>query len=168
MRIGMMADLYKPHVSGVTMYISLNKRFFEQAGHEVFVFTFGDVDYVDDESNVIRFTGIPVAETGLYLNFRYNRRAQRLLKTMDIAHVNHQSPVVAWPYAMPNHLAYRLCSPITPLRSIRSNLYTHASGCGWRVRRTRLHAFVCKSVDLVIAPQPACGRSYRLTASNPM
>jgi hypothetical protein len=38
----MMADMYKPHVSGITNYISLNKTFLEELGHQVFVFTFGD------------------------------------------------------------------------------------------------------------------------------
>ena len=35
MRIGMMADAYKPYVSGITTYIDLNKRALEAAGHEV-------------------------------------------------------------------------------------------------------------------------------------
>ena len=30
MRIGMMADTYKPYVSGVTNYIDLNKRYLEK------------------------------------------------------------------------------------------------------------------------------------------
>ena len=45
MRIGMFADMYKPHISGVTNYISLYKSRFEELGHEVFVFTFGDRSY---------------------------------------------------------------------------------------------------------------------------
>jgi len=56
MRIGMMTDVYKPHVSGITNYISLNKEYLEKAGHEVFIFTFGDLDYADDEQRVVRFT----------------------------------------------------------------------------------------------------------------
>ena len=42
MRIGMMADNYKTHVSGVTNSIKLIKRCLENAGHEVYIFTFGD------------------------------------------------------------------------------------------------------------------------------
>jgi 1,2-diacylglycerol 3-alpha-glucosyltransferase len=155
MRIGMMADLYKPHVSGVTMYISLNKRFLEQAGHEVFVFTFGDVDYLDDEPNVIRSPGIPFAETGLYLNFRYNRRAQNLLKSMDIVHVNHPitSGRLAIRYAQPlgipivftNHTRYDLYAQIyTPMLP---------DVIGESVVRAYMPSF-CKSIDLVIAPSP--------------
>jgi len=151
----MMADLYKPHVSGVTMYISLNKRFFEQAGHEVFIFTFGDVDYVDDESNVIRSPGLAFAETGLYLNFRYDRRAQHLLKSMDIVHVNHPitSGRLALRYAQPlgipivftNHTRYDLYAQIyTPMLP---------DVVGESVVRAYMPSF-CKSVDLVIAPSP--------------
>ncbi len=57
MRIGMMADLYKPHVSGVTNYLSLNKDYLERAGQEVFIFTFGDTGQDDGELNVIRCAG---------------------------------------------------------------------------------------------------------------
>jgi len=60
MRIAMMADVYKPHVSGITNYIDLNKRYLEKAGHEVFVFTFGNQDYHDDEPRVIRSPGLPL------------------------------------------------------------------------------------------------------------
>jgi hypothetical protein len=35
MHIGMLADVYMPHVSGVTNYISLNKEYLEKAGHQV-------------------------------------------------------------------------------------------------------------------------------------
>ncbi len=45
MRIGMMADVYKPHVSGITNYISLNKEWLENKGNDVFVFIFGVDDY---------------------------------------------------------------------------------------------------------------------------
>ncbi|MBC6939495.1 MAG: hypothetical protein DWB59_05645 [Anaerolineae bacterium] len=89
MRIGMMADAYKPHVSGITNYIDLNKRHLERAGHDVFVFTFGDLEHRDDEPRVIRSPGLPIQDTGFYLSFRYNRAAKRLLQTMDVVHVHH-------------------------------------------------------------------------------
>ncbi len=59
MRIGMMADLYKPHISGVTNYISLSKKHLETLGHEVYIFTFGGEDYADNEPNIIRSQGFP-------------------------------------------------------------------------------------------------------------
>ncbi|HSJ86152.1 MAG TPA: hypothetical protein VK909_03010, partial [Anaerolineales bacterium] len=62
MRIGMMVDTYKPYISGITNYIDLNKRALEREGHEVYVFTFGDLDYQDDEARVLRNPGLPLAD----------------------------------------------------------------------------------------------------------
>ena len=59
-----MADTYKPYISGVTNYIALNKQTLEAAGHEVYVFTFGDLEYRDDESRVIRSLYPPEAGPG--------------------------------------------------------------------------------------------------------
>ncbi len=104
MRIGMMADVYKPHVSGITNYIDLNKRYFEKSGHDVFVFTFGDQDYQDDEPRVVRSPGLPLVDTGYYLSFRYNIAAKKLLQTMDVVHVHH-------PF-LSGRLALRYCQPL--------------------------------------------------------
>ncbi len=104
MRIGMMADVYKPHVSGITHYIDLNKRYLEKAGHEVYVFTFGDQNYKDDDPRVIRSPGLPLVDTGYYLSFRYNRGAKKLLQTMDVVHVHH-------PF-LSGRLALRYCEPV--------------------------------------------------------
>ena len=69
MRIGMMVDLYKPYISGVTIYIEVNRKYLEEMGHEVFIFTFsGEKDYIDDEPNVYRSPGLPIAE-GFRLEF---------------------------------------------------------------------------------------------------
>lgn len=103
MQIGMMADLYKPHISGVTNSIELTKRWLEDTGHDVFIFTFGDDEVVDDEKNVVRTTGLAVVDTGFYLNLRYNSQARHLLYSMDITHVHH--PFVS------GNLAMRYCSP---------------------------------------------------------
>ena len=64
----MMADTYKPYVSGITNYIDLNKRILESEGHEVYVFTFGDLDYRDDEPRVVRNPGVALADTGYVLD----------------------------------------------------------------------------------------------------
>jgi hypothetical protein len=89
MRIGMMADLYMTTVSGVTNSLTLSKRWLEKMGHEVYIFTFGDDDVIDNEKNIIRTSGLPVVDTGFYLNLHYNKIARQLLYTMDIAHVHH-------------------------------------------------------------------------------
>lgn len=153
MRIGMMADVYKPHVSGITNHISVTKRFLERMGNEVFVFAFGEDDNCDDEPNIIRSPGLPLVDTGYYLNIRYNFTAQRLLRTMDIVHVHH-------PF-LSGRLALRYCKPrnipIVFTNHTRYDLYAHAylPVLPEVVSETFLKAYLpsfCSSCDLVIAP----------------
>jgi hypothetical protein len=55
----------------------------------VYVFTFGDEGYQDEESNVIRSSGLPLANTGFTINLRFGKEAQDLMRQLDIAHVHH-------------------------------------------------------------------------------
>jgi len=155
MRIGMMADIYKPHVSGITNYISLNKRVLEQAGHEVFIFTFGDLDFPDEETNVIRSPGLPLVDTGYYLNYRYSRKAKALLQTMDLVHVNHPflSGRLALRYCRPLHI------PIVFTNHTRYDLYAQAYMplLPEEISASFLQSYMppfCSAVDLVISPSP--------------
>jgi 1,2-diacylglycerol 3-alpha-glucosyltransferase len=155
MRIGMMTDVYKPHVSGITNYISLNKRYLEEAGHEVFIFTFGDLDFQDDETNVIRSPGLPLVDTGYYLNFRYSRKARTLLQTMDLVHVHH-------PF-LSGRLALNYCRPVRiPVvftNHTRYDLYAQAYMplLPEEISASLLQSYMppfCTAVDLVISPSP--------------
>lgn len=159
MRIGMMADLYKPYMSGVTNFIALNKRMLEKAGHDVYVFTFGDPDYVDDEPNVIRSPGIPLAETGAYLSLSYPRRIRRLLQSMDLVHAHH-------PF-LSARLAIRYCRPfnipIVFTNHTRYDLYAQAylPLLPDQVGTVFLEAYMpwlCREMDLVIAPSAGLQR----------
>ena len=149
----MMVDLYKPHVSGVTHYVSLNKRALEQAGHDVFVFTFGRADAVDDEPNVWRSPGVPLAATGYTLGFRYARAARKLLQTMDIVHVHHPflSGRLALAYCRPMGI------PIVFTHHTRYDLYAQVylpilpDQLGYSFLQAYMPAF-CRDINLVIAP----------------
>ncbi|MBI3241932.1 MAG: glycosyltransferase [Chloroflexi bacterium] len=145
--------MYKPHISGVTNYISLNKRELEPAGHKVYVFTLGGEAYEDDELYVVRSPAIPIPDTGYYLGFRYSRAAQRKLGSMDIVHVHH--PFVS------GRLALRYCRPrgipIIFTNHTRYDLYAQAylPMVPEALSETLLHAYMpdfCASCDLVIAP----------------
>jgi 1,2-diacylglycerol 3-alpha-glucosyltransferase len=153
MRIGMMADVYKPHVSGITNYIDLNKRYLEKAGHEVFVFTFGDQDYRDDEPRVIRSPGLPLVDTGYYLSFRYTAAAKKLLQTMDVVHVHH-------PF-LSGRLAIRYCQPLRiPIvftNHTRYDLYAQAylPILPEEISDGLLQAYMppfCEAMSLVVSP----------------
>jgi glycosyltransferase involved in cell wall biosynthesis len=156
MRIGMMADVYKPHVSGVTHYVSLNKKVLERAGHEVFVFTFGAPDYEDDETNVIRSAGVTLATSGYSLGIRYRREARRLLQTMDVVHVHH-------PF-LSGRLAIAYCRPwgipIVFTHHTRYDLYAQVyfpilpEQLGYTFLQAYMPSF-CRDLDLVIAPSPS-------------
>jgi glycosyltransferase involved in cell wall biosynthesis len=153
MRIGMMADVYKPRISGITNYIALNKQYLERAGHEVFVFTFGDELYHDEETNIVRSPGMPLLDTGYFLSFRYSPAAVHLLSTMDVVHVHH-------PF-LSGSLALRSCRPrgipVIFTNHTRYDIYaqTYLPGISDMLGIAAIQSYLptfCRSCDLVIAP----------------
>ena len=158
----MMADVYKPHVSGVTHYVELNKRYLEQAGHDVFIFTFGDQEYRDDEPRVIRSPGLPLVDTGYYLSFRYSREAKKLLQTMDVVHVQH-------PF-LSGRLALRYCQPLRIptvfTNHTRYDLYAQAylPVVPAEISDGLLQAYMppfCQAIDLVVSPSAGMAEVLR-------
>ncbi len=153
MRIGMMADVYQPHISGITNYISLNKVFLEKRGHEVYVFTSSDMDYTDNEPNIIRSPGLPLLDTGYSISLSYTSRAKKLLSSMEVVHVHH-------PF-LSGSLALRYCRPrgipIIFTNHTRYDLYSQAylppvaDIIGAAAVQAYLPAF-CRACDLVISP----------------
>jgi 1,2-diacylglycerol 3-alpha-glucosyltransferase len=162
MKIGMMVDSYKPYVSGITNYIEINKRHLELAGHEVFVFTFGDLEYKDKEPRVIYSRGVPLSDSGFYLSTRYSAAAKKLLQSMDIIHVHHpflsgrlalrysRSPQI--PIVFTNHTRYDLYAqaylPMMPEEMSQGLLQVYMPS-------------FCEAVDLVIAPSAGMEKVLR-------
>ncbi len=144
------------------MFVELNKRHLELAGHDVYVFTFGDVDQSDGEPRVIRSPGLQLADTGFYLSTRYSRQAKRTLQTMDIVHVHH-------PF-LSGRLALRYCKPLSiPIiytNHTRYDLYAQAylpimpEGISHGMLQAYMPSF-CDAMDLVIAPSPGMEKVLR-------
>ena len=162
MRIGMMVDSYKPYISGITNYVEINKEYLEKAGHEVFVFTFGDLEYKDTETNIIRSPGVPLADTGFYLSMRYSTSAKKTLQTMDVVHVHH-------PF-LSGRLALRYCRPVQiPIvftNHSRYDLYAQAylPMMPEEVSLGMLQSYMppfCKAMDLVITPSAGMEKVLR-------
>jgi glycosyltransferase involved in cell wall biosynthesis len=162
MRIGMMADMYKPHISGITNYIALNKRYLEVRGNDVYVFTFGDLDHPDEETNIIRSPGLPIVDTGYNLGIVYTREAKASLQTMDIVHVHH-------PF-LSGRLALRYCRPLKiPVvftNHTRYDLYAQAylPILPEEISDTFLEAYMppfCEAVDLVVSPSKGMAEVLR-------
>jgi glycosyltransferase involved in cell wall biosynthesis len=158
----MMVDTYKPHVSGITNYIDLNKRYLEQAGHDVFVFTFGDQEYTDDEPRVFRSPGVPLSDTGYFLSLRYSRPAKKNLLTMDVVHVHH--PFLSGRLAL--HYCRPLQIPIIFTNHTRYDLYaqTYLPMMPEEISHNLLQAYLpsfCEAVDLVISPSAGMEKILR-------
>lgn len=156
MRIGMLADLYRPHISGVTNHIDLTRQALEARGHEVYVFTFGQPQ-PDDDPRVIRSPGfsLRVRHQSLSFNFRHHREARRLLTRMDVLHTHHPflSGQLALYYGRPWGI------PVVFTNHTRYDLYMRAylpllpPALGETLLRTYLPRF-CREVDAVVAPSP--------------
>lgn len=156
MRIGMMVDIYKPNISGVVTHLALNKQALDRNGHKVFVFTFGDQDYEDEELNVIRSPGVALSiqDRGAYVSLGYSGVAQRKIKSMDIAHAHD-----LW---LSGPLALRYCKPrgipVIYTNHTRYDLYAQhylphyiPDAVGKTLLQTVLPRF-CAACDLVISP----------------
>ena len=157
-----MVDSYKPYVSGITNYIDINKRYLEMQGHEVFVFTFGDMEFNGIEPRVVYSRGVPLADSGYYLSTRYSSAARKLLHDMDIVHVHH-------PF-LSGRLALRYCRPrqipIVFTNHSRYDLYAQAylpmmpEGISLSLLQAYMPSF-CEAVDLVIAPSAGMEKVLR-------
>jgi glycosyltransferase involved in cell wall biosynthesis len=155
----MFADMYLPHVSGVTNHISLYKRHFEDLGHEVYVFTFGDVNHADQEPRIIRTPGIPWGKTGWRLASGLSREARELVPTLDVAHVHHPfqsgrlvrpiAKAAGVPMVFTNHTRYDLYSDAYATFVPRAMRYAYL--------RSQLNAFA-RACALVIAPAESIAR----------
>lgn len=153
MRIGMFADMYTPHVSGVTNYIRLYKREFERLGHEVHVLTYGSRGHADDELRVTRSPGLPFFGTGWQLPGPVSAEARAVMRSLDVAHVHH--PFVSGPVAL------RHCPQAASVFTNHTRYDVYAKHyAGWLpgsiaedFARGRLGRFY-RSLDAVLAPSP--------------
>ncbi|NTU72084.1 MAG: glycosyltransferase family 4 protein, partial [Coriobacteriia bacterium] len=153
MRIGFVADMYLPHVSGVTNHISLYKRYLESLGHEVFVLTFGDRHYEDAEPNVVRSPGMPWGSTGWRFALSFSHEAREIAESLDVIHVHHpfQSGRIAAP------IAARTGALLAFTNHTRYDLYSDAyawyvpSAVRYAYLRSSLSGFL-RRCDLVVAP----------------
>ncbi len=153
MRIGMFCDMYMPHLSGVTNHIRLCKKRLEELGHEVYVFTYGNRDHVDDEPNVVRSPAIAWGKTGWQAGVGLSAEAKELMPTLDIAHVHH-------PF-LSGRVALKQCGsrgiPVLSTNHTRYDLYsdTYAKFLPRKLRMSYLRNYLSQyaaDVDVVIAP----------------
>jgi len=153
MKIGMMSDYYKPYISGVTVYIEGYKRQFEAAGHEVFIFTFGEETEAEIEQGILRTPGLNIYTEGYYFNLMHSEHVRHLLQQMDVVNVHHPyiSGTLALRYCRPKNI------PIIFTGHTRYDVYANAylpRPAAWSVQQViayYLPNFLNK-IDLTIVP----------------
>jgi glycosyltransferase involved in cell wall biosynthesis len=129
------------------------------------VFTFGDLDYEDNELHVVRSPGMPLNlnATGFHVSFRYTRPAQRKVRSMDVVHVHH--PFLSGPLAL--RYAKARGVPVVYTNHTRFDLYAQhylpsfvPEAVGHAFLKTYLPGF-CERCGLVIAPSAGIARVMR-------
>jgi len=153
MRIGMFADMYLPHVSGVTNHIRLYRAELERQGHEVLVFTWGDADHVSDDPGVLRSPSMPYGNTGWNVPLGVSREAHDAMAGLDIAHAHH--PFASCLAAL--RLSSRSTIPVVFTNHTRYDLYsdTYASWIPGPVRHGAIRRYLMwlnRRVSLTISP----------------
>jgi len=153
MRIGMFADMFLPHVSGVTNHIRLYRAELERQGHEVLVFTWGDRDYKHDDARVFRSPALPWGKTGWNWPLGLSRDAREAMSTLDIAHAHH--PFVSC--LAPMRLHSRGGVPLVFTNHTRYDLYsdTYVSWLPHAVRHGAVRRYLMwlnRHVSLTISP----------------
>lgn len=162
MRIGMLADAYKPHISGITIYMDTYRAALEADGHEVYIFTLGNRREPGDDEHVVRSPGLPLPQRGYYVTLGYSRSARELLGSMDIVHVHHPftSGRIALRYCRPHNI------PIVFTNHTRYDLYARSYArlvppaliemlLRWYMPR------FCSAIQLVISPAPSIVKVLR-------
>lgn len=89
MHVGMLTDVYKPVINGVTNFVALAKREMEAQGHQVTVFTFGSPEARPVEPGVVISPAVPIADTGYHLSLTCSREARDRIQEMDVLHAHH-------------------------------------------------------------------------------
>jgi 1,2-diacylglycerol 3-alpha-glucosyltransferase len=119
MRIALFSDVYKPVTNGVVHHVSLLKHYLEQFGEQVWLFVPGADEEADEEGNVVRIPGIPIADTGYHLSIALDQRSRDLLQQMDIVHVHH--PFVSGSFGL--YAAGKFHIPLVFTNHTRYDLY---------------------------------------------
>ena len=92
MRIGIFTNCYLPLVNGVVGAVSLLRRGFMEAGHQVYIFAPDFDDYVDQEPDIYRYPAVDLTRRVKYpVAIPFAPRMHRVLPelNLDIIHCHH-------------------------------------------------------------------------------
>lgn len=162
MRIALLTDIYKPSTNGITHHVAMLKQCLEAWGETVWLFVPSSKEYEDDEPNVIRIPGIPLADTGYHFSLTLPKRARDLLRNMDVLHVHH--PFVSGSFGL--YAANRYKIPLAFTNHTRYDLYVREylkllpDTVSDTVLQTYFHSF-SQGCDALIAPSEGMAEVMR-------
>jgi 1,2-diacylglycerol 3-alpha-glucosyltransferase len=160
LRIGIFTNCYYPLVNGVVGTVSLLRKGFLEAGHEVYLFAPGFDDYHDKEAGIFRYPAIDLTHKVKYpIAVLFSPRVKRELKglQLDIIHSHH--PFVLGPVAL--KLALHRNIPLVYTFHTQYDQYTHyvplpANLVSWFSTRQVRH--FCQAVNQVTTPAESARR----------
>jgi glycosyltransferase involved in cell wall biosynthesis len=138
------------------------KQCLEGWGETVWLFVPSGKEYEDDEPNVIRIPGIPLADTGYHISLTLPRRAHELLRKMDILHVHH--PFVSGSFGL--YIANRYKIPLVFTNHTRYDLYVKQylkllpETVSDTALQTYFHSF-SQGCDALVAPSEGMAKVMR-------
>ncbi len=98
MRIAIFSNCYLPMVNGVVGAITLLRKGFIEAGHEVYVFAPAFDDYVDEESGVYRYRSVDLTKEVKYpVAIPFSPRIRRIIDGLELDIIHSHHPFVLGP-----------------------------------------------------------------------
>ena len=124
MRIGIFSNCYQPMVNGVVGAVSLLRKGFSEAGHQVYIFTPRFDDFVDLEPEIYRYPAVDLTKAVKYpVAVPFSPRITRVLRDLklDIIHTHH--PFVLGPVSL--RIARRQQIPVVYTFHTQYDQYSH-------------------------------------------
>ena len=147
LRIGMVTLCYRPTINGVVRMIDLYKTEYEAGGHDVTIFTLGAGNESSD--GVVTSYGLPIGQTGYFVNGFLNQAAAQQMAQMDILHCHHLFLTMSLarrygrcPIVYTNHTRYDLYAEF--ISNLPKPFIEAVMGWYWPK--------ACQQADVVIAP----------------
>ncbi len=124
MRIGIFTNCYHPMVNGVVGAVSLLRKGFLEAGHEVYIFTPAFGDYQDTDNGIYRYPAVDLTRKVKYpVAIPYSPRIKRVIQGLKLDLIHSHHPFVLGPLAF--KVAREKQIPIVYTFHTQYDQYTH-------------------------------------------
>jgi len=154
LRIAIFSNCYQPMVNGVVGAITLLRKGFIEAGHEVYVFAPAFDDFVDHETGIYRYRSVDLTKEVKYpVAIPFSPRIQRIIDGLDLDIIHSHHPFVLGPLS--NKIARRKRIPTVYTFHTQYEQYSHYIPLPRQlvntISRHKITRF-CESVNQVTTP----------------